>query len=282
VNEQERLDERFFRALSRMISLLEEEGKPESALEYARRGVAVDPLREAAHREVIRLLVALGQPAAALRQFRDLERRLQEEMQVAPEGETRALVAGWLSGFTAASRPTAPGAAPRPPALPSTLDAVGGAIPLDSRFYIVRPTDGEFHAALQRQDSIVLLKGARQTGKTSLLARGLQQARAAGATVLLTDLQSLNAAQLASPEAFFLALAHRIAPQLAPLESPSTAWDPDYGANLNFELFLRGAVLNREEPIVWGLDEVDRLFTCDFGSDVFGLLRSWIYMMSVV
>lgn len=28
-------------------------------------------------------------------------------------------------------------------------------------------------------------------------------------------------------------------------------------------------------PIVWGLDEVDRLFACDFGSEVFGLFRSW-------
>jgi hypothetical protein len=28
-------------------------------------------------------------------------------------------------------------------------------------------------------------------------------------------------------------------------------------------------------PLVWGLDEVDRLFTCTFGSEVFGLFRSW-------
>ena len=28
-------------------------------------------------------------------------------------------------------------------------------------------------------------------------------------------------------------------------------------------------------PLVWGLDEVDRLFTCNFGSEVFGLFRSW-------
>jgi hypothetical protein len=27
--------------------------------------------------------------------------------------------------------------------------------------------------------------------------------------------------------------------------------------------------------VVWGLDEVDRLFTCEFGSEVFALFRSW-------
>jgi hypothetical protein len=54
------------------------------------------------------------------------------------------------------------------------LEAVGGAVPLDSEFYIVRPTDEEFKTAIARNDSIVLVKGARQIGKTSLLARGLQ------------------------------------------------------------------------------------------------------------
>src|SRR5256885_8625763 len=29
------------------------------------------------------------------------------------------------------------------------------------------------------------------------------------------------------------------------------------------------------EPIFWAMDEVDRIFTCDFGSEVFGLFRSW-------
>ena len=42
------------------------------------------------------------------------------------------------------------------------------------------------------------------------------------------------------------------------------------------EGFLRGEILEKiETPLVWGLDEVDRLFTCDFGSEVFGLIRSW-------
>src|SRR5205085_1295429 len=60
------------------------------------------------------------------------------------------------------------------------------------RFYIVRPTDQEFLTAIARRDSIVLVKGARQMGKTSLLARGLEQARATGARVVITDLQMLN------------------------------------------------------------------------------------------
>jgi hypothetical protein len=29
------------------------------------------------------------------------------------------------------------------------------------------------------------------------------------------------------------------------------------------------------EPIVWGVDEIDRLFECDFSSEIFVLFRSW-------
>ena len=48
-------------------------------------------------------------------------------------------------------------------------------------------------------------------GKTSLLARGLQQARETGAKVVLTDLQKLNAAHLESAEALCQRLAEWIA-----------------------------------------------------------------------
>src|SRR5205085_4989026 len=46
--------------------------------------------------------------------------------------------------------------------------------------------------------------------------------------------------------------------------------------SMNFERYVRREVLGKiSGPLVWGLDEVDRLFTCPFGSEVFGLFRSW-------
>ena len=59
-----------------------------------------------------------------------------------------------------------------------------------------RPADAAFRTAVARGDSIVLVKGPRQAGKTSLLARGLQSAREAGHQVVLTDLQKLDSEQL--------------------------------------------------------------------------------------
>ena len=159
----------------------------------------------------------------------------------------------------------------------SKLEQVGGAVPLTSEFYIVRSTDNDFLEAISRRDSIVLVKGARQMGKTSLLARGLQRARDEGAKVVFTDFQMLNAAHLVSAETLFLALAESIAEQLDLDLVPEDKWDARRGPSPNFERFLRREVLPQlgGAPLVWGLDEVDRLFTCNFGSEVFGLFRSW-------
>ena len=89
---------------------------------------------------------------------------------------------------------------------PLPLEPVGGAVPLHSDFYMSRGVDKEFREALTRYDSIVLLKGARQIGKTSLLARGLQMARNRGAKVELTDFQKFNASNLSDVSRFYICL----------------------------------------------------------------------------
>jgi hypothetical protein len=120
------------------------------------------------------------------------------------------------------------------------------------------------------------VNGARQMGKTSLLARGLQQARESGARVALTDFQWLNAEQLDSADALFRALGEAIADQLDLDVYPDEVWNARSGASVNFQRYMRRAALGPDRPpLVWGLDEVDRLFTCPFGSEVFGLFRSW-------
>jgi hypothetical protein len=168
-------------------------------------------------------------------------------------------------------------AAPLTPGIPrEKLEWPVGAVPMDSQFYLVRPTDDALHAVFARQDSIVLIKGARQMGKTSLLARGLHQARQAGHRVVLTDFQKLNAAHLASLEALYLALSGMIADQLDLDVMPEAVWQARRGPNDNFERYLRREVLSKvDTPLVWGMDEVDRLFPSPFCSEVFGLLRSW-------
>lgn len=187
-----------------------------------------------------------------------------------------------LFGYRKEPDSAAAGAVP-PADLPSAVAATeqrtgtpGGALALGSDYYVERPTDHAFANAVQARDSIVLVKGARQMGKTSLLARGLDLARASGLRVALTDFQTLSTPRLASPDALYQALAKGLAVQLAADYSPRRDWDDDLDGGMNLEMFLQRHVLQcPDPPFVWGLDEVDRLFGCSFASEVFGLLRSW-------
>jgi DNA-binding SARP family transcriptional activator len=104
--EQQRLDELFFRALRQLIAHLERAGEFDGAIQYARRAVSADPLREEAHRELIRLHAAAGQPGAALRQYRELERILKQDLNATPGAATRALLATLTEIPTADGRPS--------------------------------------------------------------------------------------------------------------------------------------------------------------------------------
>src|SRR5262249_39522624 len=226
--------------------------------------VRVDPLCEGAHRMVMRLYAATSQSSAALRHYDQLTELLRQELDTVPSAATRALAreiaqaaaddgqarpdskvltaecgkAGeWASGrakdqvgLTSSPAPSLPHSPSLPPSVP--LEPVGGAVPLGSRFYVARSTDHEFREAVERGDSVVLVKGARQVGKTSLLARGLQQAREAGAQVIFTDFQLLSDSHLVSADALFRVLGASIAEQLELEVQPSQVWDEGSGPGL--------------------------------------------------
>ncbi len=163
----------------------------------------------------------------------------------------------------------------KPPPSGLSLEPVGGAVPPDSPFYVQRACDSEFALALDGQESIILVKGARQIGKTSLLAQGAKRSREAGLRVIVTDFQKFNTAQMRSDEAFYRLLAATLDRHLKFQYDFKANWDEIFGANLNMENFLRDLLEGAEEPLVWYMDEVDKLFAAPFASDFFGLVRSW-------
>lgn len=61
------------------------------ALEFAMRLLALDPWREEAHRQMMRLLARSGQRSAALAQYETCRRLLAQELGVEPSPETTAL-----------------------------------------------------------------------------------------------------------------------------------------------------------------------------------------------
>jgi hypothetical protein len=151
----------------------------------------------------------------------------------------------------------------------------GGAMPLESPHYISRAADDEFRQAIARRAAIVLVKGARQVGKSSLLARALADARQRRASVAFTDIQALGLDDLRSSSTLYQALGRSIAEQIGLTSSILNTWNDNDSPNTNFSRYVQRSVLRTQQHVVWGLDEVDRLVGREYAVDVFGLFRSW-------
>jgi len=89
--ERERLQGLYLEALGAMLDFYKQAGDYAAALTIAQRLIAVEPLQEAAHRELMRLYHLLGRDAEAIAQYHRCRRILQEEIGVAPAPETESL-----------------------------------------------------------------------------------------------------------------------------------------------------------------------------------------------
>jgi predicted ATPase/DNA-binding SARP family transcriptional activator len=78
-------------ALERLVHGYSAQGAYERAIPYGRRWVAIDPLHEPAHRQLMRLYAQAGQRAAALRQYMECARILEAELGLPPAEETTSL-----------------------------------------------------------------------------------------------------------------------------------------------------------------------------------------------
>ena len=104
VVERERLQGLYLRALARLMAHNSAMSEYDLAIDCARRILGCDPLREEVHRDLMRLHLTTGQPAAAMRQYRLCEELLRQELAVEPAPETRALLAPILGANSMPAR----------------------------------------------------------------------------------------------------------------------------------------------------------------------------------
>jgi DNA-binding SARP family transcriptional activator/ActR/RegA family two-component response regulator len=83
-------------ALGAMVGLGEQElaaGRAEHALKAGRRAIALNNMREDAHRLIVQALAAAGRKAEALKHYQDLVVLLERELSTEPDAATKSLVA---------------------------------------------------------------------------------------------------------------------------------------------------------------------------------------------
>jgi DNA-binding SARP family transcriptional activator/pimeloyl-ACP methyl ester carboxylesterase len=107
--ERQRLRELALTALEKLLALELAGGALDQAAATGRRLLALDPLRESAHRTVMDLYVRQGRRSAALQQYRQCAEVLRRELGVEPEAAT-------TRRFHEIQSDTAPGSPSRPPA----------------------------------------------------------------------------------------------------------------------------------------------------------------------
>lgn len=129
--ERTRLRELAIEAMERLGRLERDAGRLEAAITLAMRVVALEPLRESAHRDLMQLHVAAQAPGRALRQYDTCRKLLARELGIAPSPATVALAeriraadARAVSAPAPAEVLTGPAAAPEPAAAPSLRQVV--------------------------------------------------------------------------------------------------------------------------------------------------------------
>ena len=115
------------------------------------------------------------------------------------------------------STPSARMARPLPavdPRFLEALDAPGGTLRLDDEFYVQRTGDWQLGRQVMKRGTTTTIRAPRQSGKSSLLVRGIHSARQQGGKVVYLDLQRVDLAHLSSADNFLRYLATFVALRL--------------------------------------------------------------------
>jgi DNA-binding SARP family transcriptional activator/predicted ATPase len=101
VVEREHFHQQHLQALQSLAEAYEAQGQPEKASQAAREQLQLEPWREEAHRQLMRLLAGHGRRAEAIAQYQACRRVLEAELGVTPAAETEALLAQIMDGAPA-------------------------------------------------------------------------------------------------------------------------------------------------------------------------------------
>lgn len=157
--EQERLGQRYLEGLALLVQGSRAVGAFDDALAYARRLADRAPLREDAHREVMRLAVLLGRGAEAVRQYLRCREVLADELGTIPSPATTRLYERIVAYNQSAESGDVPA---EPMAMPELSPLVGRTVERDAS---VRVLD----RALGGRGGAILVEAPTGYGKTRLL-----------------------------------------------------------------------------------------------------------------
>lgn len=196
VQQAEHFRREFAGALEKLVDAHRHAGEPAPALPYARRWLALDPLNEAAHRAIMRLLAGMNDRTGAIHQYETCVQTLQAELGISPQPETTQLYETILRGNFRATQPE--------PATPVSAGAPRPTshLPVMPTPFIGRRAEVEQIKTLTQnpQHHLVTLTGPGGTGKTRLALQVASEVEAAFPQgVFFASLAPVQAAEAVLP-----------------------------------------------------------------------------------
>ena len=181
VIQRERFRGLAFDALYRLVEAYSTQDEYKRALGHARRLIALDPLRESAQQQLMRLLAYDGQPNQALVQYERYTALLADEIGVEPLDETTRLYLQIRDGGLTIPKPNT---IHTPAFLKNGEDA-----PADQPIFVGREKEmarlqHSFDQALAGQGQVVFIIGEPGSGKTFLANEFIRQAMDSNADLL--------------------------------------------------------------------------------------------------
>ena len=154
----------------------------------------------------------------------------------------------------------------------------GGQVNLASAFYVERPPIEELcYEAILQPGALIRIKGNRQMGKTSLMTRILHHAKQQGYRTVPLSFQSADEDILADLDKFLKWLCVSVGRKLKLENKLADYWDDNLASKSSCTAYFEEYLLAEfDQPLVLGLDEVDRVFKYPkIAPDLLGLLRVW-------
>jgi hypothetical protein len=158
-----------------------------------------------------------------------------------------------------------------------TLEIPLGAVRPNSPFYVERSADEEFHQQIFGAGTTTTIRASRQTGKTSLLMRGIQTARQEKHPVVYMDFQIIESKHRRALDSLLRHIAEEACYQLKlDPQEVKRIWKLSRATTYKFNEFLEEIVLPQVScPLLLAIDEADQLLDTAYKDDFFGLVRSW-------
>ncbi|MEH2172549.1 AAA-like domain-containing protein [Nostoc sp.] len=153
-----------------------------------------------------------------------------------------------------------------------------GPVPLDSHFYIERPSlERKVYREVTTSGCVIRIRSPKQMGKSSLVLRLCAFAQKLGYQTVNLNCYQFDSKCLTDLNKLLRHLCWKIATGLGIDPNLKEKWNEEIGYNLSSGFYLENYLLDQcQSPVVLVLNEIDRFFEYpQICQEFFALLRSW-------